>query len=250
MPAKRKKERVVGRYFIWLLGQRSGVFYADGRSNRPTAGRHSLGCSSHEGALKAIQELDLTRAVALGLCAPAVLQDEDSVNLNLEDGRRLYLEYVRRPRVVGGARPTTPKRYRAVLDKFEQFAAHEGIRCWQQIDAAALRRYAAHLDERGYAYRTQYLELTCLKQVNKHLVKNGHLPAKRLIKLPLPKPSGTSTYCWRPEEIRAMREWCTSQPGLHWLGNAITALTCTGLRISESHQTDRRNNLDAGAEKG
>jgi hypothetical protein len=43
VPRKAKKERIDGRYYIWLLGTRHGVYYADGRSNRRNAGRHSLG---------------------------------------------------------------------------------------------------------------------------------------------------------------------------------------------------------------
>jgi hypothetical protein len=42
MPRKAKKERVAGQFFQWLVGTRSGVFYADGRSNSGRdAGRHS-----------------------------------------------------------------------------------------------------------------------------------------------------------------------------------------------------------------
>src|SRR5207253_8655899 len=67
MAARRKKERIAGTYFTWLLGRRGGVFYADGRPNRPPAGRHSLATRDHAQALTALRHLDLVRAVDLGL---------------------------------------------------------------------------------------------------------------------------------------------------------------------------------------
>jgi len=43
MPAKRKGELVLGQYFKWVVDTRKGVYRADGRSNSPNVGRHSLG---------------------------------------------------------------------------------------------------------------------------------------------------------------------------------------------------------------
>ena len=52
MPRKPKKLKIAERYFTWLLGLRDGVYYADGRTNRPSAGRHSLGTKDYEQALE------------------------------------------------------------------------------------------------------------------------------------------------------------------------------------------------------
>lgn len=41
MPKARKKERIAAPHFIWLLGQRHGIFVADGRSDKTDLGRHS-----------------------------------------------------------------------------------------------------------------------------------------------------------------------------------------------------------------
>ncbi|HEY7422864.1 MAG TPA: tyrosine-type recombinase/integrase [Gemmataceae bacterium] len=60
MPRKRKKEQIRGQYFLWLVGIRSnGVYYADGRSNKQDAGRHSLGTRDRETALQQLAQLDL-----------------------------------------------------------------------------------------------------------------------------------------------------------------------------------------------
>jgi site-specific recombinase XerD len=135
-----------------------------------------------------------------------------------------------------------------VFDKFEAFARGEGVSSWNQVTRRTLEAYAAHLDDQDYAYATEYLELTTLKQVMKWLVEEKHLPGCCLVQLPLAKPQGTTTYCWRPEEVQAMVHHCRREADLQWLADVITALACTGLRISELaslrwSDIDRDNNL-------
>ena len=138
-----------------------------------------------------------------------------------------------RPKIVGGAKPTTSKRYRPVFDKFIEFATSEGIQFWNEVTRKVLEAYAAHLDDEGYAYATEYLELTTLKQAVKWFVESDLLPAQCLIKLPVSKPHGTTTYCYRVEEFVAMVEHCKANPELVWLHDVIVGLGCTGLRIRE-----------------
>ena len=233
MPKPRKKKLVEGRYFAWLIGTRNGVFTADGRSNTPSLGRHSLGTRNRDEALQALEELDLTMAVRHGLADATLLQDMPAELLSLEEGRRLYEEHVKRPPVAGGPKPSTAKRYRAVFDKFLQFAEAHGIRFWNEVGRPELESYAAHLDDRGYAYATEYLELNTIKQINGWLIGQGHLAGVCRIVLPLRKPEGTDTYCWRPVEVQAMVEFCLSNKELAWLADIITSLAVTGLRISE-----------------
>jgi integrase len=45
--------------------------------------------------------------------------------------------------------------------------------------------------------------------------------------------SGTDTYCYRPAEVDAIVKYCGQHAGLIWLGNVVTALASTGVRISE-----------------
>jgi hypothetical protein len=70
MPRKPKKQQVIAPYFVWLLGQRNGIFFADGRGNKPNLGRHSLGTRDEVEARRQILRLDLVKAVEL--CAPIV----------------------------------------------------------------------------------------------------------------------------------------------------------------------------------
>jgi hypothetical protein len=98
MPKPRKNEKVCCPYFAWRLSCRQGVWYADGRSNTPDAGRHSLGTFDREEALRLLPQLDQARAEALGLAAASTLATTASRPLSLAEGRRLYEEYVTRPR--------------------------------------------------------------------------------------------------------------------------------------------------------
>jgi integrase len=130
-----------------------------------------------------------------------------------------------------------------VFSKFEEFARGEGITSWNQVTRRTLEAYAAHLDDEGFAYATEYLELTTLKQAIKWLVEEGHLPASCQVRLQLSKPQGTTTYCWRPEEVLAMVQHCRRHAALGWLADVIAALACTGLRISELASL-RRSDID------
>jgi hypothetical protein len=69
------------------------------------------------------------------------------------------------------------------------------VTTWNRVTNGVLGNYASWLDGEGYAYRTEYLELTTLKQCANWLRKAGHLPDGPAIELSLRKPTGTDTYC-------------------------------------------------------
>ena len=233
MPKKREKEKIICPYFTWLLGDRNGVYTVDGRSNPIDAGRHSLGTRERNQALENLKELDRVRAVELGLADPGILRTSDPQALDLKKGEELYLAFVARPLITGGAGKTTQRRYGTVFAKFRQFALENGVITWNGVTKNTLTAYAAWLDGEGYAYATEYLELTTLKQAIKWLVEEGGLPHSALIRLPLEKPTGTDTYSYKTGEVSAIIDHCRQHPDLVWLGNVVTALACTGLRISE-----------------
>lgn len=72
-----------------------------------------------------------------------------------------------------------------------------------------------------------------MKQALKALREDLEVRGIQKFKLELPKPEGTSTYCYRPAEVAAMVTHCMDDPKLVWLGRVIIALAHTGLRISE-----------------
>lgn len=175
MPTQRKNEKIIGRYFTWLLGDRAGVYFADGRSNPPhDIGRHSLATRDRKEALEQLARLDLVKAVEFGLADRSMLTAAKENLLLLQDGKELYLGFVRRPPVLGGAGETTTTRYRSVFDKFVPFAQQEGVRHWQSVTKRLLEAYGAWLDDQDYASATEYLELTTIKQAMKWLAEKSH----------------------------------------------------------------------------
>jgi integrase len=184
-------------------------------------------------ALQLLTRLDAVKAVEQGRAPRSVLEGAEEELLPLEDGQQLYLKHVGRPPVLGGARKKTVQRYRAVLDKFCRFANGEGVQHWHAVSGQLLEAYGAWLDDEGYDSATEYLELTTIKQALKWLVSKGKIPSSCLVTLPLRKPQGTTTYCYTPAEVDAMIAHCAEHQKLAWLGQVITALVMTGLRISE-----------------
>ena len=187
MPKKRKNDQVKCSYFLWRLISRHGVWYADGRTNIPNAGRHSLNTRDKKQAIELLSELDRVRAVEVGLAPKTILPMAKGTPLTLEGGRRLYETHLRRPRVTGGVKPSTVKRYKAVLDKFLPFAAARGVTVWNGVDADLLTAYAAHLEDEGYLQKTLLNELTVLKQLFKWLIQEKHLHGLAPIELKLEK---------------------------------------------------------------
>jgi integrase len=215
------------------LGTRTGVYYADGRSNTPDLGRHSLGTKVRQEALDQLQRLDLVKAVEVGKADASLLKEDRHRLLLLEEGRRRYMEFAGRPPTQGGASLGTVKRYRAVFDKFTTFAEINCITYWQQVSKDVLRQYGKWLDDNDYHDKTQYIELTVIKQALKWMVEEGMLPPTSNFRLPLKKPTGSSTYCYTYDEVRAIIAHCRAVEGLHWLAAVVVALAVTGLRISE-----------------
>lgn len=233
MPKKRQGELVTCAYFCWVLSKRRNIYQADGRTNKVNAGRHSLGTSDREEALRLLERLDTVQAVELGLADKSILNHGASTALPLEEGWERYLTYVKRPPIRGGTRPATPKRYRAVRRKFVPFAQQRGVHTWQGVNPRLLDAYLAKLQTKGFSEYTQYLELVVICQACKWFVSEGLLPAESRFKYRLKKPRAEQGYCWTNEEVNAILDHCAADPKLHWLRNVLVALCYTGLRISE-----------------
>ena len=225
------------RHFSWRLYQREGVWYADGRSNAVKAGRHSLGTRDKDEALEQLHQLDLVRAIDLGL----VQRDDKPLDaasmttrlLELDVGVSLYKVHLARPAVAGGVRESTQKRYRAVLNKFAPYARQKNVETWNSVSESIVLQYAAHLDEKGYARKTQHNELTTIKQAYRWLITAGHLVGCKPLDLPLRKAESKPAYCYRANEVQEIIKFLEKRPDLAWLNQVVVTLACTGLRIGE-----------------
>lgn len=120
-----------------------------------------------------------------------------------------------------------------MFDKFLSWAANNGVRDFRRVDAHALNRYAAYLGKKGYAQKTLFHELTTLKQCVRWLIDAGHLVGCEPIKLKLRKAESQRAYCYKPAEVQAILQRCRELSELGWIGDAVTGLACTGVRIEE-----------------
>ena len=67
----------------------------------------------------------------------------------------------------------------------------------------------------------------------KWLVEEEQLPASCRFLLKLSKPDGSTTFCYTRRQVTRMIAFCYASPSLVWLGQVITALATSGLRINE-----------------
>jgi len=107
------------------------------------------------------------------------------------------------------------------------------LRYWNQVNRDVLMGYNQWMVEQDYHGKTQYIEVTVLKQVLKWLVGENLLPSTSLFRLALKKPNGTQTYCYTKAEVEAIVTHCRNEPDLKWLADVVIALATTGFRISE-----------------
>lgn len=155
MPQKPTHEPVRCQFFLWRLVRRkeNNVWYADARAAGKNLGRHSLGTRDKDEALRNLARLDRLCAEEQGLVAPS--KDNGARrHLPLAKGRKLYDDHNARPRIVGGIKKSTQKRYRSILDKFLAFLKAKRINDWHDVTKTTLAQYADHLTESGYAYKT------------------------------------------------------------------------------------------------
>ena len=219
--------------YTWIIFQRpTGIWYADGRGNGCGLKRYSLGSADRKQALDTLRTLDTRMAVRLGKLPPATLSTADL--LPLQDGIDMYMTNAKRPAVLGGVRPATVKRYRAIFDKFGQFARDKGVDHWQQVTRSVLESYGRWLEDNGYAYATEFIELSTVNQAIRFLaLTKKRLPAEMYQPLGMRKSSDVTRFCYTAEQIEAMLALCFGDKALHWLAHVIVALATTGLRIAE-----------------
>lgn len=235
MSKSSKAEIVVCEFYSWKLFERSGVYYADGRSAKTNLGKNSLGTRDRKEALANLHQLDRKMAIQFGLCKESVTAEPTCTNLvTIIEGWKHYLTNVEQSEITGGAGPKTLRRYTAVRDKHTVFCEKTGVEDWTAVDKKHIRAYGTHLKGRDYAARTIYLEMTTLKSVNKLLVQDQLIPHTLRIHLAISRPQGSDTYCYTRPQIQSILAHCDSLVGLTWLRDFVHLLAASGLRAGEA----------------
>ncbi len=112
-------------HFTWRFFVRDGVYYADGRGNQPSVGKHSLHTRDRQEALERLRQLDRMKAVELGKCLPSTTPS--MARVTIAEGWQMYLDHARRPEVNGGTSRKTQARYSTVMDKHAAYCLKHGV---------------------------------------------------------------------------------------------------------------------------
>ncbi len=232
MPRRPTNEIIECPYFRWILYQRGGLYYADGRAkslNAINLGRHSLSVTTRAEAGQVIIELDRKIAKRRGY----QVQEEPNQlrRLTLVEGVTLFYASLNIPRVMGGVKAPTLKRYRSVFNKFLPFADRQGAKHWDCISEKLFSAYAVWLSENNM-HASAYLELNTIKQIVNWLVSEGYLPQTARIMRKLRKPNRSERHCYSQAQVKAILAHCDS-PNLQWLQWLVLGLVYFGLRIEE-----------------
>ena len=241
MPRPSNQPLIACEFFAWRLFSRSGVWYADGRSNNPILGKQSLNTTDREKALVRLRQLDRVMAQQRGLCKEVHIAGSSN-KIAIDAGWEIHTRHVTRPEILGGTGRSTQKRYRAVRDKHIEFCRTQRIESWVDVDQRHVAEYMTYLEKTGYkkgkqrkryAKRSLYLEASTVVSAHKLLVEQKHLLPDRRFTVPLRKPQGSDTYCFTVEQVSAMLKLCEKDTDLPWLRDVILFAACTGMRISE-----------------
>ncbi|MFN0017386.1 MAG: tyrosine-type recombinase/integrase [Pirellulaceae bacterium] len=180
-----------------------------------------------------LSQLDAIVAANQGLIPRSQASQGPAQTIPLAEGRKLYENHIKRPRVAGGVAVSTQKRYRTVFDKFILFAESIGIKTWNAVTSQTINAYATHLDRKNYAGKSLKTELVVLIQVQKWLINEKHLVGAERLKIKIGKVEGQRAFCYTPIQVETMVAHCKSKQTLGWLANVLVVLSCTGLRIAE-----------------
>ena len=233
MPRKPKDAPIVCEHFTWYLRRKpSGVYFGDGRINSQyDLGKPSLGTKDREEALRRLRKLDLQKAIEVGLVE--IVDQSVPDDVELDRGWQVYMDRCEQPEILEGVSEGTRKRYRAVRDKHTTFCEEKGYKTWSTMTKTTTKEYGVWLAKKEYADRTIVLELNVICSIVKWLVEEEHLPPSCRFLLKLSKPDGTTTFCYTKQQVTRMIAFCYESPSLVWLGQVITALATSGLRINE-----------------
>jgi|DewCreStandDraft_5_1066085.scaffolds.fasta_scaffold05660_3 integrase/recombinase XerC len=146
-------------------------------------------------------------------------------------------------RHVADERQLSPRTVRAYAGDLEEaqafFAAHYGGPwCWSGVDRLALRRYVAHLTERGLARRSIARKLSALRSFYRFLHVEGRAPANLARAVRAPKLDRRLPGFLHRDQVEVMLDWARGRADAGGWREArnwaiLELFYGTGLRLSE-----------------
>ena len=138
-----------------------------------------------------------------------------------------------------GRSPNTVAAYRRDTTDFANFCVASGVAHPDGVDLAQLRRYLAHLAERGYARSTAARRASCLRGFFAFLARRGYVHADPALLLATPKQGRTLPRVLRVDQVVALlRAPDTSTPVGLRDRVLLELLYATGARVSEACDLD------------
>lgn len=247
---KVNKNIIQSGYYQWKIYIRNGVYYVDGRSNGTNAGKLSLGTKNRDEAIKNLRILDMQMAARNGNAeAAAQLEHKSAKDISIDSGIELYLAHVKNRQQIEHRSPKTLARYKAILEKFQEFlTAYTQNTTWGQISDAVLEEYAGWLSRDiekkefktlqfrrhagRYAQKTLQIEIDTIKQAVKYLDRNKHFKPRHELVYSVAAPDISERYCYTYEEVQEILK-LTESSELMWLHDICLMLSKSGVRIGE-----------------
>lgn len=224
-------------HFLWNVRREpSGVYYAECRRDRIDV-RRSLGTRHEQEALAVLKNLDLHIATEMGLIKSR--PSHDGENLPIAEAHRLFCEKKRRELASGAISERTMKKYAAILEVFERYAAKRRLDSYAALTRAELERFIDQLKpQKGgsapMANKTKNGYARIVHQVQRFLIDDERLLGaeyaftfRELPERPEPR------HVFTADEFEAMLEQAQSSERTRWMHPILLALGRTGLRIRE-----------------
>ncbi|NOZ20115.1 MAG: site-specific integrase [Planctomycetes bacterium] len=135
-----------------------------------------------------------------------------------------YLAYLE----TAGRRPSTLKRYRPELDRFERFFAERGVRVLEDATLDMVDSYATERRSKSVAAATLYHEITLLRQLANFSASRALISQNPLRGYKMKKPKPQTQPCFSEQQLERIIDTAAEPFNVIYL-----VLAYSGLRIGE-----------------
>ncbi len=147
----------------------------------------------------------------------------------------------------GRSSPHTLAAYRRDLRRFARWCDTHAVAAWRQVDAEAVRRYAAGLHRQGLAPRSIQRHLSALRALFRHLVRRGLLAGNPALDIRAPRAPRRLPQVPGVDETARLLDGRPRRPAAIRDRALFELMYSSGLRLSEAVGLDLGDLRDEGA---